>query len=442
MKLFQKFAIGYLLFMAAGAWGVMVGKYEWFPYQVLQSISNFVRGYEGEDTSLWEKLMSDGANTPYRFIYHHPSIDKTAMTAMQIPGMRDRRAQPLMRLSKAAPRGYRAVFGAFDFEDAFWGAILIEPDGKVINTWHLSTGQMPGSTEPEYRKNMYGTAILPDGSIIFLMQEKGGGIVKVDYCSNILWTLDGLYHHVISLTDEGYFWTIEGKQTDLYHVLALVDAATGKVIRRINMKDVQTANPDISVFDLQREMNVSDAVHGNDIEALPGRLASDFPQFAKGDLLISFRTINLLFVLDPNTLRIKWWRIGPWDRQHDPDWNQGGYISVFSNNERKKQRGFVNHSDISGIDPQSLKSTILLKGADYDFYSSHNGVHEMTSEGTLLVTSAMQGRIFEVNRNKEIVFDFINMYDTVAGDALHVSNAQFLGPDFFEFDAPPKCEKK
>ncbi len=221
-----------MLFLAVLAWGVMIGKYEWFPYVILRSVNDFIRGSEDDDTSIFEKLESDRGGIAHRFIIPYQAGAKTGMVEMQIPGLKERRAKPLMRLTQDAPHGFRVVFGAFDFEETLWGALLIDPNGKVINTWRLSTDELPLSAEPNFRKNMYGVDILRDGSIIFLMQENGGGIVKVDYCGKTQWTIDGKFHHTISLTEDGNFWTFEGMQTDFDHVLALYDTETGKIVRR------------------------------------------------------------------------------------------------------------------------------------------------------------------------------------------------------------------
>jgi hypothetical protein len=127
--------------------------------------------------------------------------------------------------------------------------------------------------------------------------------------------------------------------------------------------------------------------------------------------------------------------VGPWDRQHDPDWNPGGVITVFDNN----QRGVGEYSNIVAINPQTLKSEILVDGSQYQFYSVINGMHELTSAGTVMVTSSTQGRIFEVNRDGEVVFDFINRF--TPDRTLHVSNARYLGKEFFDFQTPPNCEE-
>ena len=286
MKKIQKTAIGYLLFLAVWTWGVFVGHYQWFPYSIGKEIKEFI-AFSDDDTSVVEKLQSDFRGAPQRFLYEYKPSARSGMMEIKIPGLKNRRAQPLFRLSQDAPKGHRVLFGAFDFEETMWGAVLIDSSGKVVNTWHLSTDGLRLNKEPDIRKNMYGVDILSDGSVIFQMHEAGGGIVKVDYCGNEVWTLDGEFHHTASLTDESEFWTFGGLQSDFDPILTLIDANTGKVLRRIDMKNVRAANRNIHVFDLQRKENVKHAVHGNDIDPLPEHLVAAFPQFAPGDLLVS-----------------------------------------------------------------------------------------------------------------------------------------------------------
>ena len=200
------------------------------------------------------------------------------------------------------------------------------------------------------------------------------------------------------------------------------------------MKNVRAANPNLYIFDLQRTPEVEEAVHANAVEPLPQRLAGAFPGFKAGDLLISYNTTNLLFVIDPETLKVKWWRCGPWDRQHDPHWNADGSISVLSNNMRAVERGDRSCSDIVTIDPTSLKSAVLLRGDDYGCFTRINGRQHWTDAGTLLITSSTQGRVFEVDRSGRVVFDFINLYDAEKHQTLHTSYACYVGDESFNPD--------
>jgi hypothetical protein len=60
--------------------------------------------------------------------------------------------------------------------------------------------------------------------------------------------------------------------------------------------------------------------HANDVDPLPQHLVADFPGLEAGDLAISYASTNLVFILNPQTLLVKWWRVGVSDFHHDPDW--------------------------------------------------------------------------------------------------------------------------
>ena len=205
MKLVQKIAVAYLLFCAILTLGILIGHYKWFPFGLAEEVIDFVEYSLGEETSIVQKLENDLGGRPHRFIYNRKSLDTTGMEEMSVPALKERRAPPRLFLSEDAPKGFRALFGAFDFEETLWGALLIDDIGKVVNTWQLSTDSLPMSSEPDVRKNMYGADIFPDGSVIFLMQEAGGGIVRVDYCGDVIWTIDGKFHHTVTPTEDGGF---------------------------------------------------------------------------------------------------------------------------------------------------------------------------------------------------------------------------------------------
>ena len=129
-----------------------------------------------------------------------------------------------------------------------------------------------------------------------------------------------------------------------------------------------------------------------------------FPQFSAGDLLVSLRSINLVFVLDPESLKVKWWRIGPWRRQHDPDWQDGGVITVFDNNMHRRP------SRIVSISPQSYETESIADGTEFDFYTGIRGKHQVLPNGGVLITIPQQGHVVELDRDGNVVFEFLNVF--------------------------------
>jgi len=67
-----------------------------------------------------------------------------------------------------------------------------------------------------------------------------------------------------------------------------------------------------------------DPLHLNDIEPLPASMASEYPLFDAGDLLVSLRYPDLVLVVDPDSETVKWYESRYFTRQHDPDFLGNG----------------------------------------------------------------------------------------------------------------------
>lgn len=437
VKFAQKMALFYLVALAMLAWGVAIGRYQVFPFRYLLEIEEFVEGDELEQkTTVVEKIKNDAGLEPTRFLRRFPKRALKGTESLPLPGTKSRRDPVEVFIAPEHREGYRVLFGAFDFEDAFWGGVLLDQDGKLLHTWKLSTQHL--TDNEDVKKNMYGVHLTPEGSVLFTHQEAGKGLVRVDACSEVEWSLRGKYHHTITPTGDGSFWTFRGSQRAFDHVLARHDLKTGKRQQTINMRKVRLKNPLIHIFHLQREEKTRDAdiSHGNDIEPLSKEMARHFPQFAPKDLLVSFRTQNLVFVLDPKSLEVKWWRIGAWDRQHDPDWEPGGRIAVFSNNEITPRK----YTDIVGIRPETFEHELLVDGSRHKIRSNINGDHQLTDFGTRMITSTTQGWALEIDQEDKVVFSFVNAYERDKRRSLNISEAHRLPTDYFQEKFWEQCK--
>ena len=440
MNRVQLIALLYLIALFSVAYGYAVGRFAVFPYSYIEPLvaefSAFSEGHELEkDSTLTEKLKNDFGWSFDRLLYSYDSIADTDTSPRAYPFLGNRKEPPLAFVVEDESISYRVVMGAMNLDDSFWGALLLDQSGNIIHHWNLSASQFNLASElRDTQKVLYGAHVYPDGSVIFTLQEDGGGIFKVDACSAVVWHLPGEFHHAISPTEDGHFWSFEGRQKALDQNLVKVSSATGKIVERINMADVRAANPDLYIWglvalDITKDLENHKTIypgHGNDVDPLPANLVESFPGLSRGDLLISYAAGNLVFILDPETLRIMWWRTGAVDFQHDPDWEPDGKISVYSNNLRTKD-----YSDIVAIDFQTKQHTVIHYGDQVGAKIGVNGLHQLSSFGTRIITNSQQGWVYEIDESGAVIFSFINSVDQVNKKSLHMSGAWRFNQDYF-----------
>lgn len=359
--------------------------------------------------------LSDLTGDPYR-----KSLvpDEFANTAGFIPipdHSRHRISGLVMRKGPSQdlpPAGWRLLWGIFDVDGTpGYAVVALAPDFSIRRVWpigdailhkhHFSIGQMPFP---------HGFAILPDGSMLLAFDNVYLPL-RIDSCGRPLWSGDARITHAFTPDDAGKAAWGVGSEGDIREI----DLATGRTVRRISVDQLRKANPELGVFDARRiddnalgenprndpPRYFDDPFHINDVEPLPRRLAAAFPEFAPGDLLVSMRSLNLIAVIDPRTLKMRWLSNDLTLRQHDPDWEPDGTITVFDN-----QNGHA-ASRIVRIDPRMHTHTVVLPGEPLAFYSRIRGKHQSLPGGGMLVTSSQQGRIFEVGGDHRISFELL-----------------------------------
>ncbi len=320
----------------------------------------------------------------------------------------------VMRVDREAARpGWRMLAGAFELHGKVRNAaLLISPGFEVVHAWPLTEQKTDGkSPQPPYRKFVHGIEMLDDASLIFTY-DNSVSLQRIDVCARQVWAQGGNFHHSVTLDAAGEtVWTFGD-----YDLFKQVDVETGETVREFTARDIIAANPDIDPFGARMKHEdrpnknpridpgewMDDPLHFNDVDPLPAALAPAFPQFEPGDLLVSARTLNMVFVVDPDTLEMKWWRSGATMRQHDPEWMANGEILIYDN---RMGRG---RSDLVAIDPQTYDKRVVFDGDVNGFYSRIRGKVEPLDAGHLLVTSPQQGRVFELDADGETVAEFLN----------------------------------
>lgn len=463
MKYFSFISGMFLVALFFFGWGFFAGEYETFPgstfKQIRDEIVAFVRGGESNKKSILKKLTNDMGIRPERMLVQPEERKIREYRNLEINGLKERRYLPLLFMDseEVFPSGYLLVWGAFDFEMHLHGGILIDENGTVMHSWVPDEDAFVSEVN-EYNKKIadkgkevdykppqgrfpHGLVIYKDGSLIFNDGDPGNGMQKIDFCSKVLWIKLGAFNHVISKQEsDSSVWAMD--RDDMLH---RIDAATGESLQIIKIDEIMEVNSGIDILGIRRNYIdgkwLGDRWHFNDIEPLPVQYKDAFSGFNPDDLLLSMRSLNAVMVLDPDSKKIKWWSVGAYSRQHDPDWQQDGSITVYDNQMRDKY-GLGQHSDtlkfsrIVRMTVNNYQSEVLYDGKNDNFYSSIRGRHQILPNGNILITSSMQGRILIVNNRGETVFEMLNKYDS--SECLLISEAIWLPHDFFDFDIKKK----
>jgi len=358
------------------------------------------------------------------------------------------------------------ISGFFDGENELR---LVRRDGTPVAKWRVPYSKYFPDTSflvrpPQTDRNIdtHGALMLADGSIVFNYDY--GGTVKLDRCGGTDWTLEHTTHHSIEVSERGGYLAvgrnyIRRDDFGMFPPLTRSAKNVGFFMEDLVIKmsdegeiEYRKSIPEI-LFDSGLETLLTangynfvdngfvdaEITHVNKIAELSFADAGSFPDFEAGDLLISLRNYNLLFVVDPDSWQVKWNQTGPWRRQHDPEFNADGTISVFNNNTYQLGRGTTDTtiltdpriSNIIKVDPSTGQSEIIYgqqKGEE--FYSVVRGKFEPVDGGGLLITEFEAGRIFETNADREIVWEYINRYDE--DEVLELTEARIYPSAYFD----------
>jgi hypothetical protein len=408
-------------------YGVAVGHYEIFPYRAIEFAKDSV-------VQVYEERGNLLGTRPVHF------LDEARHEG---DGAR------LVEPSKAAP-GLTLITGFFGETSALR---LIRLDGSVVAEWRVryfdffpdTAHVQPPDRVPatNWNTDIHGAVALADGSVVFNFEF--GGLVKLDRCGKTVWTLPRMTHHSVDESADGGFWVPSRRYREKASEFAPIAApyfdntilkvsAAGAVEREISVTELLFANALEGLLVSNGDPDPFDAVndlgHLNDVEELPASKAARFPAFEAGDLLISLRDLHLVLVFDPDSLKVKWHQTGPWLRQHDPDFEDDGTISIFDNHAIARTRlAELRRSRIVAVDPTTGATRTLYGDGEEPMFTSIRGKHQLLPNGNLLMTEFAAGRILEVDTQGKLLWEYVNRYD--AETVAEVSQATRYPEQFF-----------
>ncbi|MBT4165618.1 hypothetical protein HOE04_01110 [archaeon] len=311
---------------------------------------------------------------------------------------------------------------AFEGYNLFEGK-LIDMNGNLVKEWdYIYLGKL--NKNGDYYSQEY------------YESQKWG---KLTFDNKEIWTQNLPIHHEITLTPEEEILTIT-KETHKYNGrdvefgIILKFDKNGKEIERWSTwdnlkilqqfhKPLELDRPPNMLVKENAKKNKSiwggeyDYYHLNAIKVLPeNKLSKQHKAFQKGNWLISFRHGSMLFILDKDTKEIVWRAIydqiqGNLEGQHSPIMLDSGNILIFDNGRYREW------SRIIEINPITLE--IVWEYKPDDFYTLSQGNVQLLPNNNLLITESEKGRVFEITRDKEIVWEYYHTEEQNESNSAH-----------------------
>lgn len=384
--------------------GAYTAEFEVFPYpQLLERPFQALRAYE-------EKIELS-----------HPNPKKS----IQWNRVQDWETGVVERDDARSQKGY-TLFTSAHASAAF----LIDRDGQVVHEWakpfRSAYPETPHVTDPvpEPKISWADAHLFPNGDLLGAYAADGDtpygyGLVKLDEDSEVIWAWEGHVHHDFDVQEDGTIWLLDQQFRDtseepipnvsnwsdrILEGFAVKLSAEGRELKRIPLVDRYAEYHGDAFEDWFDGNHEWDIIHANDIEVLDEDFAEHHYFAEPGQLMLSSRALDSIAVLDPESEEIVWAKRGFWEKQHDPDALPDGDLLIFDNQGYDGPGGA---SRVAKFDPQSLRIKWGFHGTENRrFHCTWWGKQTPLSDGNVLISDSLNGRILEVTRNNDIVWEW------------------------------------
>lgn len=311
-------------------------------------------------------------------------------------------------------------------------ARLISDEGEVLHEWHrpfseiLAESERTAIADPRpddfvYFRNLH---LLPDGDLLAVIEGNGDtpygySLVRLTPDSELVWAYHGRAHHDLDVAPDGRIYTVthapvthrlEGfgnlAEAWLEDYLVVLSPG-GEEELKLPLTEMVAASPYRHLLHTVSSYSVGDPLHTNTVNLIGPEAAARLPFAEAGQVMLSFRELNAVGVVDPARGELVWAARGPWIGQHDPDPLANGNILLFDN--------YGNYGVPEGIsrviefDPVTMEIVWRYAGtAERPLDSAIRAEQQRLANGNTLIVESNAGRILEVTPEGEPVWEFHN----------------------------------
>lgn len=295
-------------------------------------------------------------------------------------------------------------------------AFLMDMSGRILHTW--SSGKNIAFQHVQMCEN---------GDLIGGVYHRR--LARLDWNSNLKWIKFMRFHHDIAVAANKDIYVLDARDEIVFcfglplpiiNDYILILSPNGETKREINLfKVLKNEIPFNRVARIYRyivnhkiwyklikircrfDFNDTpiDIFHNNTISIIDRDVDG---LCKKSDLLISVRELDLIGIMDTQKEHLIWtWGPGNLSRQHQPTLLESGNIMIYDNGCKN------GYSRIVELEPFTKKIVWEYKDDPPEkFYSAIRGGCQRLPNGNTLITEDYKGRVFEVTKNGQIVWEF------------------------------------
>ena len=324
----------------------------------------------------------------------------------------------------------KKAYGDYTFFVTGEGSVarLIDMHGTTVHKWSFNFSKVwskPKHVIDPQTDNLIiwrHAHLFSNGDILAMFEAYdvpyGYGLIKLDKNSKLIWALPENIHHSLYVDKDGFIYALSQKRIkNDYELMKNVYSRLledyivkitpdGKKIEEISVTKLFLNSKYKSILS---SIEGWDPWHTNSIVVFEKNLSKFFNVFNKGNALISLRSPSLLAVIDFKNLNIAWASRGTWRYQHDCNILDDGSLLLFDNSGHPGEE--LPRSRIIRFNPVNHKILWEYTGTrEKPFFSIGRGSQQKLLNDNILITESHKSRIFEVTKNKEIVWEFLAPY--------------------------------
>ena len=319
------------------------------------------------------------------------------------------------------------------------GAVyLLDLEGTVVHTWQMPYPPGMYGYLTDRGTLLYNGKTLDASTHLIDKRGKGGAILEADWNGRILWELHHADHHhdgvrlrngnvliiCVGPLPRDFIPKIQGglpgteHNGNIYADYLIEMTTSGQVVWE--WRSWEHLDPEIDRITAVQDPR-TEWTHANGLAELPD-----------GNIVLSFRHISTVIIIDRKTGKIIW-KLGapPLSGQHAPTPLPNGNLLLFDNGPHRLDHS-MSFSRV--IEVELATKQIVWKyqeQREYEFFSPRMSNAQRLPNGNTLICEADFGRLFEVTSEGELVWEYVNPYFNEGPNGLNnrVFRAYRYSPD-------------